>query len=351
MFQHNIFNYLKKYGNKTFNEEKFNEIDNIVFSLLTYLNYSDIDVNGNTIEVVGKTYLEKHSYKEISKYGLSIKDAYKVLEQIIKLKRYKDIIMEDYININNNMQFSAVTFKITNKLIYISFEGTDQYISSWRESFNMLASFIVLSHNEAIKYINKHIKLFGPKVIVGGHSKGGNLALYASLYLKKYKLFKIKKIYNNDGPGLRKKEFKSLKYKLIKNKYVHIIPQNSVVGILLRSDKYRVIKSKRVSFFSHSMTTWCIKDKEFITSTLSNKHKKLEKRIINWVDTHTDLERKKTIDTIFDVIEKNEIDDTMTLMKLSSIIKIIKDLNQVDEEAKKLTIEFLKSIFVNKKTN
>lgn len=354
MFHKTVFNYIEKYGEKTFNEKEFNEIDNVVFSLLSYLNFVETSINetkNSTIELIGKEYLDSHKYKEVSKYGLSFKDAYKVLEQIVDTKRYKNIIMDDYIYNNNGMQFSAITFKISNKLIYISFSGTDQYISSWKESFNLLASFLVSAHFEAIKYVNKHIKFFGPQVIIGGHSKGGNLALVSSIYIKRIKQLKIKQIYNNDGPGLRKEDFYSKKYQKIKNKYIQFIPSNSIIGIILHNEKHIVVKTKALSFFSHSMTTWCIDDDKFKRTTLSRSHYNLEKRLNEWTNIHTDAERKRAVDIVFNTLEYCDIKDTMSLTKIKNIIKIIKELKNIDNDSKNLVIDFLEYSFLNKKSN
>ncbi len=344
----NIFDYVKKYGDKTFDEKKFNELDNVVFSLLTYLDFTDTDINkieNSTIEIIGNQYLELYKLKEVKKYGFSEKAAYKILEAVKDKKRYKNIILDDYVYINENMQFSALTFKISNKLIYISFEGTDHLMNSWKESLSLVYKFPVNSHIEAIKYLNKHIKLFGPNVIVGGHSKGGNLALISSMYTKRIKKFKIKKIYSNDGPGLRLKQYNSIKYKSIKKKYIHYIPSNSMIGILLKSDNHVVVKTRAISFFSHTMSTWSISDDKFILSELDKRHKRLEKNIENWLAIHDDEDRKRIICTIFDVLDKNNISDTMSLLKLKNTIKIIKELKNIDDYTKKITTDFLKYIF------
>lgn len=344
MFSSNIFNYINKYGNQTFEEKEFNEIDNAIFSLLSYLDYSELNLN-ERLEVVGKDYLNKHKLKEIAKHGFSAKDAYKVLSKIVDKRRYKNVELKDYEYNNNNMQFKAITFKINNKLNYISFSGTDQYIDSWKESFYLLASFLVPAHYEAIKYVNKHVKLLGPKVIIGGHSKGGNLALISSIYLNGLKKYKIVKIYNNDGPGLRVEEFKSRKYKRIKKKYIQIIPHNSIYGLYLRNDNHYVIKSSRVSFFSHSISTWCVRADRFAMCDLSKKHDKLEDKLLNWIDNHSEEERKKIVDDIFETIEKCEIEDTMNLKKIKNIIKVIKELKHLDDETKELVSDFITSIF------
>ena len=340
----NIFDYIDKYGNKTFEEKKFNELDNIVFSFLAYLDYTDTDINtieNSTIQLIGKQYLKQNRYRTIKKYGFSEKDAYKILLKIINKKRYKDIIMEDYIYNICDMQFSVVTFKITKKLNYIAFEGTDQLMTSWKESANIINAFLVKSHYEAIKYLNDHIKLNGPQVIIGGHSKGGNIAAVSSLYIKPYKKKKIKKIYNNDGPGFRLDEFKSFRYKTIRKKYVHIIPSNSMIGILLRTEKYKVVRTSSISFFSHTMSKWLIKDDKLIETKLSKKHKKLEKEIITWIENHNEYERKIIITNIFNILKKYNIEDIMSLIKIKNIIKVIKELKNIDEESKDLILDFI----------
>jgi hypothetical protein len=344
----NIFNYVEKYGDKMFKEKEFNELDNIIFSFLAYLDFTDTDINNiknPTLELIGKQYLKKYKLKQISKYGFSEKDAYKLLEKVYQKKRYKDIILDDYIYNIENTQFSALTFKISKKLIYISFEGTGHLMKAWKESLSLLSTFPVVSHYQAIEYANKHIKLLGPKVIIGGHSKGGNLALIASMYIKKYKKIKIKKIYNNDGPGLRTKQYNSLKYKLLKRKYTHIVPTNSMIGIMLKNDKYKVVKTNAISFFSHTMSRWRINDDKILEGALDRKHKKLEKNMVEWLILHDDEEKKSMIKSIFDLLDKCKISDTMTLIKLKNIIKLIKELKNVDLQTKNLAIDLLKNTF------
>ena len=190
----NVVEYVEKYGDYSFKEKVFNEIDNLVFSELVYLNFDESD---NTIENIGKNYLKKNRYKNIKKLGPAQDTAYRVLEKAINKKRYKDIVMKDYVFKHNiNCQFSAATFIIDNNLNYIAFEGTDELISGWKEDFLMASYFPIPSHIEAHDYLDKHIKLIGPDIIVGGHSKGGNLALVGSMYLKLSKQVKIRKIYS-----------------------------------------------------------------------------------------------------------------------------------------------------------
>ena len=340
----NIYNYVNQYGNKSFQEESFNEIDNLVFSALCYLDFSHTNINSAklTLEYVGNEYLMANSYKEVSKLGIAQRDAYRLLQLIIGKERYKNIIVTDYVyDTNKEMQFSAMTFHISKKLKCLYFEGTDELISGWKEDFELAYSFPVPSQKEAIKYVNKHVKLFGPNVIIGGHSKGGNLALISAMFMKFYKKFKVKKVYSNDGPGLRKKEYKLRKYKKIKRKYIHIVPDYSIVGMLFCDDIYRVIKTNKKNMFCHAMVTWEINNNKLVSSTLSDKSLKFKSRFTAWLDRHTGDEIKIMTDTIFGSIEKAGIRDTYTLFKIPNAIKVIHKIQNVDQQSKKLIIDLL----------
>ena len=340
----NIFNYVEEYGDVSFETKGFNDVDNLVFSLLSYLDFSCTSINKNkhTLSYIGNEYLKQNRYKDIRKLGIAQRYAYRMLEVILNRKRYSNIILTDYVyDTNKDMQFSAVTFHISNRLKYICFEGTDELISGWKEDGELPCMFPVPSHVEAIKYVNKHVKLVGKDVIIGGHSKGGNLALVSSMYMKEYKKFKVKKVYSNDGPGLRKKEFESEEYKSIKKKYVHIVPDYSVVGVLLRSDTYVVVKSTKKNILAHAIPTWIIDDDELLLTTLSRKSKKLEKSIISWLDKHDDNERTDVVNKIFKVLEDADVTTLMNIKEIDKLIKVILNIKNMDKETKDLIIDFL----------
>ena len=345
----NIIEYIKKNQNKTFEEKEFNEIDNIILSIISYLEFDGLAYKNNSLKICGEKFLNKYTYKEVASLGLPQKDAYNCLKEIVNTKRYGNIEILDYIYLGTKEeQFSAVTFKIKKDLIYVAFEGTDNLMSGWKEDFQLAYMYPIPSQIHAIEYLNKTIKCFGPKIIVGGHSKGGNLALISSMEVNKLKQNKIIKIYNNDGPGLRKKEFNSNKYFRIKDKYTHIVPYNSFIGMMLRNDNYKVVDSSRKTILSHYPISWIVKENSFEETELKLKSKNLEKNIIEWLDNHNDTQRKKMIDNVFKIFETCEIEDTRKLKKISYITKVIKEVRNIDNQTKDLAIDFIKHSLFNK---
>lgn len=335
----NLFNYIQEYGDRDFKNKQFNDIDNLVFSQLSYLDFSNTNINNGkyTLEYIGLEYLNNNKYQDVKKLGIAQRDAYKLLKIVVTKKRYQSVIMSNYIyQVSKDKQFSAVTFKILHSLKYICFEGTDELVSGWKEDGNLACIFPVPSHIDAIKYVNENVTLFGPNVIIGGHSKGGNLALVSAMFMKKYKKVKVKKVYSNDGPGLRKKEFESREYKQIKKKYIHIVPNSSIVGVLLRNDSYKVIESTKNNIFSHTIMTWKVEKDELIPSELSLKSKRLEKSIISWLDKHDDEKRIKTIHNFFKVFEDADITVLTNATKAKNMVKIIHNIKNIDKQTKEL---------------
>lgn len=342
----NVYDYVEKYGKFTFEEKPFNDIDNLVFSMLVYLEYNDtsINVREHTIEFIAKEYFKLHNLFEQRKRGIAQKDAYILLEKVVKTKRYKNIIMHDYVyRANIDKQFSACMFRINDNLEYISYEGTDELISGWKENLYLSCVFPVPAQRDAIDYANKHIKIFGPNILIGGHSKGGNLALVAGMYTKPLKQFRIKRVYNNDGPGLRLREFSSSEYRRLKRKYSHIVPDYSMVGILLRNDVYDVVKSTKDNIFSHEAATWVIDEDKFVPATLSEKSKNIEKNIISWLMNHTDEEKDKAVTEIFKAIEKANIKSLKEVVNVRKLYHLIENIRNIDKETKELVKSLVSS--------
>ncbi len=340
-----INTYIKEYGDKTFNEEKFNEIDNVILSSVVYLNFDGIvPKNKKSISLceAGNIFLYKYNYFDVSKLGIAQKVSYKILKQIVNTKRYKDIQMYNYKYIwDTDTQFGAVCFKVKKKFIYVAFEGTDNLLSGWKEDFQMAYEFPVPSQKLAVKYLNENIKLFDKNIIVGGHSKGGNLALVSSMYCKNRINKKIKRIYSNDGPGLKKEQIESENYSKVRDRLIHLVPNYSYVGVLLRNDKFTVIKTNRKDFMAHAVSSWQVNENEFIRENLSSISDSFRNSLLKWLDEHDLNQREKMISTVFKTLEESGIKNLNDFFNLKNAITVIRNINNIDDETKKLIISLI----------
>ena len=190
-----VYDYIDKYGIYSFDEKELNEVDSMIFAMLSYADYTEIfdTYKKLTIKEISRMHLGIHTGKD--KNIIAVKEANKLLRYIKDVKRYKDCIISNYEYIGNNeVQFGAMTIEYKTNNVYVSFEGTDQLFSGWKENFLLSYEFPTISHRMAIKYLNKHFTFNTKKLIVGGHSKGGNLALVASMYSNIFVRSKIKYI-------------------------------------------------------------------------------------------------------------------------------------------------------------
>lgn len=345
----NIFRYIDKYGNISFLEKEFNDVDNLIFSALIYIDLdkyvSNNNFNKRSIQDVGNDFLKNYNKKK--KIVIATKIGIKVLRYIKDTKRYKDLLLYNYSYIGNDKeQFSAITIEINNSLIYVSFEGTDQLISGWKEDFMMSYQFPVLSQKMAIKYMNKFI-FNRHKIIIGGHSKGGNLAVVAGMYANLFVKNKIIKVYNNDGPGLREEQFNSNKYKNMEKKLVSIIPNYSVVGLLLKhSDKYIVVKSMKRGINAHNFTNWVIYDDKLLITKLSNYSKIINKTVNKWLDKYSDSERELFVKELFLIFDRANIYSLTDINDNKKLIfNIIKETKGVDIKIKNMIKDFIYLLF------
>lgn len=346
----NLLRYVDSYGCYTFQEVSFGEVDNAILASLSYLNLKDI-VSPNRfspmrIRDVAKVYFDSHVSHEQN--VLAVRNAIKLLKAIQDTRRYGDLLLYNYAyESGQDEQFSALTIEIHSKLVYVSFEGTDHLISGWKEDFMFSYTFPTISQRRAIDYVNKHFLFRRKEIILGGHSKGGNLAMIAGMYANFLVRDKIIKIYNNDGPGLLKEQIESSYYQNIKDKLVHIIPNYSVVGLILRHEKnYVVVRSTRKSILAHDLFTWVVQGKEFMKIELSPFSKELEVGILKWLDRYDRKKREKFVTSLFNIFERANVVSLVDVMENKKLIfQLVAETKSLDSEDKQIFRDFFKMLF------
>lgn len=310
----NLVDYVKRYGNVSFKEKEFHDVDALLLSELVYLNLDDyipsIEANKNSVSLI--KLLSEYNINKMCKRILDEFWCRILLKELRKTTRYKGLKMNYFQNIfltDEIEQFCAVTFEFEN-FIYISFRGTDTTLIGWYEDFNMLLMDEIPAQNRASKYLKEVASKTKKRIVVGGHSKGGNLAVYASLYCDEAIKKRIVKIYDFDGPGFNKYIFDMPEYLEIENKIVKMTCEEALIGVLLyHSEKMLFVKSRGISIFQHDLFNWQInKDGEFRFVKQANLQSIVFKRTVaDFIKSTSEEDRQRTIDLIFSIImEKPE---------------------------------------------
>lgn len=334
----NIVDYVKYYGNKTFEEVAFNDVDALIFSQLSYVQLSDFltkDIMPISISDLGKLYFEKVKPADMKGRMRLYRETYDLFNELKNTKRYSEILITNHKDVvDNEKQFGAITFRYLKKWVFVSFEGTDSSIIGWKEDFMMSHTFPVPSQKMAISYLEEEVRFLDKCVYVGGHSKGGNLSLVASMYSSSFVKHRLKKIYNFDGPGLREKEYHSVNYSKIKNKLNMFVPSESVIGMTLCHDfNYEVVKSNENGLWQHDAFSWECFGSVFIPDELSKKSITFSKTIKEFLEEISDEERKEFVEAIFDLLDKAGIKSTENVT-LSKILKCITNVGDVTSNKK-----------------
>ena len=310
----NLVNYIKKHGNVNFTEKEFSDVDALLLCELVYLNF-DTFVPNLEEDKKSVSFLPLLTDKNIDVMCKRILDEFWskiLLKQIRKTTRYKNVKLNYFNNIfltEEIEQFCALTFEFED-FIFIAFRGTDTTLLGWYEDFNMVLMDEIPAQNSASKYLKSVASKTDKKIIIGGHSKGGNLAVYASLYCEKEIKDRIIKIYDFDGPGFNKNIFDFPEYLEIENRILKITCEEALIGVLLfHSQKMYFVKSRGVGIFQHDLFNWQItKDGEFKFVKHANLQSIVFKRTVHDFLTYTtEEERSRIINVVFSVImEKPE---------------------------------------------
>lgn len=347
-----INEYINNYKKRTFDMSPFNDVDNIIFATLSYIDFEGVIEENITMQEIGKKYFSVHDDKYFKTYSLSIRKIINNFRDLYNTPRYKDIVLSNYIDLlDDKIQFSAVCFTLPDKTLYVSFEGTDDSMTGWHEDFDMIHKFPVPSQEMAINYLNNVIKFKHTKVLVGGHSKGGNLAMTAAMYTKWYNRHKIKVIYNNDGPGFRKDIYNSKKFKKILPKIKMFVPQHCVVGFLLNHPThFTVVKSIGLGLYQHDSNNWLCYGDHFIDGDLTTESVEQENRMNIFLNKYNDTEKQEIVETLFTLFNKAGMHafSDITNINIPKLIRLVKVSRTLDNNTKKLLLDSFAIMLINK---
>lgn len=305
----NFIDYIKNNGNETFKQRQFNEVDNLVLSMLSYVDFSQIVMPLEEKKQI-TIQLAAERYSEIHKGNVPVE-----LNAMAESIRFGQLMLSDYEEMfdsgEKKVQFAAMHISSLEGWDYVAFRGTDNSLTGWRENF-MMSYQIIPSQRYALDYLKKIISKTDNLVYVGGHSKGGMLAVYAASRLDINELERVIKIYSNDGPGLCSEVTNKKIYTEMKAKLIRISPDFSVVGMLFNEKKPDIIVHSNVNGVKeHDAFTWQIEDNRFRqNSDLKNKSKVICKIIDEWLKKVSLSEREIFVNDLFDAIEREK---SMTL--------------------------------------
>lgn len=327
-----IFDYIKWRGDLSFQSDPPNEIDALVFSGLAYICYgATLSADTSACATLREAAQEILSSPDALSRALIRKDR-ELLKVASESDRFGDSILTHYVDRmipEEETQFAAVTFLLDDGSAFLAFRGTDDSLTGWKEDFNMSFQESVPAQRLAVDYAESFVREHTMPLRFGGHSKGGNLAVYAGARVAENIQSRILRVYNNDGPGFGPHMMTDEGYLRIIPKIRTFVPQSSVVGMLLEHEEpYTVVRSDQVSLLQHDFYSWRLLANAFIrVEEITADSRFLDITIKNWIAQMSPQERNVLVDALFDLLESGEVNDALDIFHPRNIRHYLKALS------------------------
>ena len=340
----NIFDYLTDVQYDSFYDIPLNELDVLALTELTYLSFDNLldESDNRLLDVATRV------PRDIN--VLTNKERLQLLDQLSTHKRFKNSKLSNFVNdIDEELQkqFAAMTYRLNLDTYLIVFRGTDDSIIGWKEDFHMTYMKEIPAQKHALEYLEdfftQHPK---QKVMVAGHSKGGNLAVYAASQIQPELQEKISAVYTYDAPGLQAELTETTGYQEVIPKIHRFVPQDSVIGMMLEvPDTPTVVKSTALGGIAqHSTFSWLTEGHHFVQlEAISSESLQIKDTLKEWVDSVPDEELELYFDLFFGTILESGI-SSINELSSKNAIEHVRQLVSQAQTLEPEQVEILKNL-------
>lgn len=340
----------------SFENAGLNEVDCLI---LSYFPYADLEgivpetpYESVMLNMAAAKYAAKRETEGVPEETDMFRDAANLFIEAGKMPRFAKCRLSYYVNhldYEKQKQFCAMCIQIDDDKLFVSYCGTDETILGWKENFNMTFLSVVPSQEEAQAYMAHAGEVWDKKIVCGGHSKGGNLAVYAAAMAPEEIKQRIYYVFNFDGPGFGGEFIQGAAYQSIAARIRTMLPQTSLVGLLLEhGDSYEVIKTSEHGIIAqHMATSWEVEGPNFVrVSDVSRQSHFMDETIRNWL-LHLEMEeRQQFTDTLFLIFEDAGIHTVGELLRnyLHLTTALTKEYKNLSEEQKNMMSKTIKEL-------
>ena len=342
-----MLDYLAWRGDIEFTQMPVNPVDALIFSTLSYIDFKDIvPDNPNQSISLADAAAGLFSLAE-PQSRIRVKKDLELLKAAAASARFDNIKMTFYRSIlipEEDTQFAAVTIFLEDGSAYIAFRGTDSSLTGWKEDFNMTFQTSIPAQRLALEYVQEFAAAHPVPLWMGGHSKGGNLAVYAAAKCGELLQKRIVEVHNQDGPGFSEAMMNDPGYRNILPKLRSYVPQSSVIGMLLEHEEpYRIIRSNQVGIMQHDPYSWQVLGPDFLSmEELTADSRFLDRTFKNWLSGMSNEERSAFFDTVFELLESTGAERAGEIIRPHNVRAYLKTLHTNDQMRNLLASELVR---------
>ena len=348
----NLSGYLRWRGDLSFARSPFNEVDGLVFCYLAYVNLDGIAPENPeesiTVKEAAEQFFTVRTQAELDADRSLIRNAPYLMKEMAKTRRFARALIKNYTNKISDikeLQFSAMEILPGDGSSYVAYRGTDDTIVGWKEDFN-LSTGTIPAEKEAAGYLNRIATYSDRPLRVGGHSKGGNLAVFGASECELSVQKRIRRVYNYDGPGFNAEFFERPGIHRIQSKIRRFIPEFSIFGMLLEdTTEPTVIKSSQKGIMQHDGLSWQIEGPVFVRGKgLDAAAQIFSDSMETWLAQSDDEQKNLFIDDLFSVMEAPGFETLSELQAggLYSIRKMWQRLDKLNPQTREKVDELIR---------
>lgn len=337
----NLLNYIEESQYDSFYDQPLNKLDILALTELSYLPFDKLvpaSFTENGIRLDHLANLFEATYQnDFPPFSMVTKNRLALFALLAKSIRFKSIkafgFVDDY-QLDQEQQFAAISYRLDRQTVLTCFRGTDDTIIGWKEDFHMTYMDEIPAQRSASDYLEKIMSNQKENFYIAGHSKGGNLALYSASKQSSDLQERIVAVYPFDAPGLHKKHLEAPGYRAIQNRIYPLIPQNSIVGMMLETpENAQIVQSNTIGLLQHITFSWEIEGTDFKSApALTSDSLQTDQTLKAWTASLTDEELKDFFDLFFGIfiqagIERFSDITVNPLQKLQEMDRLRKELS------------------------
>ena len=347
-----VFDYVTWRGDLSFSQDPPNGVDALIFSGLSYIRFPYGAEQGPvSLQEAAEAFFAQENYEECCRIQKDIE----LLKIAAKSRRFGECQLYMYRDLlipEQDTQFAAMTFLLDDGSMFLAFRGTDNTLVGWKEDFNMTFQQTIPAQRLALQYTREVALEMMRPMRLGGHSKGGNLAVFAAARSSPMIQRQILEVFNHDGPGFTQYLMGDPGYIAMVPKIRTYIPQSSVIGMLLEHEEpYTVIRSKSIGLLQHDLYTWDVLGKQFIpVEEITENSQFVDATIKTWFADMTNQERSQLVDVMFSLLGSGGAENVYDLLHPRNLKTYIKTLSSDVNIRRILSAEFSGLIEAARKT-
>ena len=350
----NIFDYLTWRGDVPFSADPFNEVDGLVLSQLAYTDFGAIVPAEGSVPLseAAPLYFERDPREAIlARPGMTAPSPL-LMEEMIRGARFQEVVLMNYIDVldkDNTEQMSAITYRLPDDTSFIAYRGTDSTLVGWKEDMALSYAPATAGQQRAVAYLQAVGARCPGDLRVGGHSKGGHFAVYASAFCGEEIQKRIREIYSYDGPGFRDDFLRDENYSRILHRIRHLVPEAAFFGMMMSSfSAAQVVQSNATGVWQHDGLSWQVERNRFTPGELNEMALLIDRTMDSWLDQMKDEEKSSFFETIFTILESTGQDSFQDLsnQKLKTTEAMLNSMAGLPKEKRKELLSFLKELVI-----